>query len=98
MFNPLMLILTTVMDSLLLGTNIYLGSVLGTMLIIVGLYTFLWGKGKELRISLPPPPPLRSRPVVRRRRGSRVAMTWPSLGGFLASMVGLQICPSTMNV
>uniref|UniRef100_A0A0D9WFI7 WAT1-related protein n=1 Tax=Leersia perrieri TaxID=77586 RepID=A0A0D9WFI7_9ORYZ len=50
MFNSLLLIITTVMDSLLLGTNIYLGSVLGALLIIVGLYAFLWGKGKELQL------------------------------------------------
>ncbi|KAG8085286.1 hypothetical protein GUJ93_ZPchr0010g7489 [Zizania palustris] len=50
MFNSLSLIITTVMDSLLLGTNIYLGSVLGALLIIVGLYAFLWGKGKELQL------------------------------------------------
>ncbi|TVU17234.1 hypothetical protein EJB05_33253 [Eragrostis curvula] len=49
MFNSLSLIMTTVMDSLLLGTNIYAGSVLGTLLIILGLYAFLWGKGKELQ-------------------------------------------------
>ncbi|KAL6606477.1 hypothetical protein ACP70R_042130 [Stipagrostis hirtigluma subsp. patula] len=51
MFNSLSLILTTVMDSVLLGTNIYLGSVFGTLLIIVGLYAFLWGKGKELKLA-----------------------------------------------
>ncbi|XP_025801750.1 WAT1-related protein At5g64700-like [Panicum hallii] len=51
MFSPLLLIITTAMDSLLLGTNIYLGSVLGTMLIFVGLYAFLWGKGKELQLA-----------------------------------------------
>ncbi|GJN32816.1 hypothetical protein PR202_gb21347 [Eleusine coracana subsp. coracana] len=52
MFSSLLLIITTVMDSLLLGTNIYLGSVLGTLLIIVGLYAFLWGKGEELQTKL----------------------------------------------
>ncbi|TKW35451.1 hypothetical protein SEVIR_2G373300v4 [Setaria viridis] len=51
MFSPLLLIITTAMDSLLLGTSIYLGSVLGTMLIIGGLYAFLWGKGKELQLT-----------------------------------------------
>uniref|UniRef100_A0A0E0DQE4 WAT1-related protein n=1 Tax=Oryza meridionalis TaxID=40149 RepID=A0A0E0DQE4_9ORYZ len=50
MFNSLSLIITTVMDSLLLGANIYLGSVIGALLIIVGLYAFLWGKGKELQL------------------------------------------------
>ncbi|GJN32819.1 hypothetical protein PR202_gb21350 [Eleusine coracana subsp. coracana] len=51
MFSSLLLVITTVMDSLLLGTNIYLGSVLGTLLIIVGLYAFLWGKGEELQLA-----------------------------------------------
>jgi hypothetical protein len=74
MFNSLSLIITTVMDSLLLGTKVYVGGwvtwrstcfnsthlffisgldargrVLGALLIIVGLYAFLWGKGKELQ-------------------------------------------------
>ncbi|GJN11285.1 hypothetical protein PR202_ga29464 [Eleusine coracana subsp. coracana] len=51
MFSSLLLVITTVMDSLLLGTNIYLGSVLGTLLIIVGLYAFLWGKAEELQLA-----------------------------------------------
>ncbi|WVZ79216.1 hypothetical protein U9M48_026822 [Paspalum notatum var. saurae] len=49
MFNSLSMIITTVMDPLLLGTNIYVGGVVGTLLIILGLYAFLWGKGKELQ-------------------------------------------------
>uniref|UniRef100_A0A0E0ANF1 O-methyltransferase domain-containing protein n=1 Tax=Oryza glumipatula TaxID=40148 RepID=A0A0E0ANF1_9ORYZ len=51
MFNSLSLILTMVLDSLLLGTNIYLGSILGTVLVVLGLYAFLWGKGKELKLA-----------------------------------------------
>uniref|UniRef100_I1PUS6 WAT1-related protein n=1 Tax=Oryza glaberrima TaxID=4538 RepID=I1PUS6_ORYGL len=50
MFNSLSLIITTVMDSLLLSANIYLGSVIGALLIIVGLYAFLWGTGQELQL------------------------------------------------
>ncbi|CAN6179769.1 unnamed protein product [Urochloa humidicola] len=52
MFNSLSLIVTTVTDSLLLGTNIYAGGMVGTLLVIVGLYAFLWGKGKELQAAL----------------------------------------------
>ncbi|XP_024318079.1 WAT1-related protein At5g07050-like [Brachypodium distachyon] len=55
MFNSLSLILTTAMDSVLLGTDIYLGSVLGTLLIILGLYTFLWGQAKERATPAPMP-------------------------------------------
>ncbi|TKV92859.1 hypothetical protein SEVIR_9G188501v4 [Setaria viridis] len=49
MFNSLAMIATVVMDSVLLDTNIFLGSILGTLLVILGLYTFLLGKGKELQ-------------------------------------------------
>ncbi|KAM3310456.1 hypothetical protein ACQJBY_031256 [Aegilops geniculata] len=49
MFNSLAMVATVIMDSTLLGTSIFLGSMIGTVLVIVGLYTFLWGKGKELR-------------------------------------------------
>uniref|UniRef100_A0ACD5X902 Uncharacterized protein n=1 Tax=Avena sativa TaxID=4498 RepID=A0ACD5X902_AVESA len=49
MFNSLAMVATVIMDSALLGTSIYLGSILGTLLVIVGLYAFLWGKGKELQ-------------------------------------------------
>ncbi|KAF7044377.1 hypothetical protein CFC21_053609 [Triticum aestivum] len=49
MFNSLAMVATVIMDSTLLGTSIFLGSMIGTVLVIVGLYTFLWGKGKELQ-------------------------------------------------
>lgn len=44
MFNSLALVGTMVMDSLLLGTDVSVGSLLGAMLIVVGLYAFLWGR------------------------------------------------------
>uniref|UniRef100_A0A0D9XI08 WAT1-related protein n=1 Tax=Leersia perrieri TaxID=77586 RepID=A0A0D9XI08_9ORYZ len=49
MFNSLSLVAMVIMDSVLFGTNIFVGSILGTSFIIVGLYAFLWGKGKELK-------------------------------------------------
>ncbi|KAM0830823.1 hypothetical protein ACQ4PT_065958 [Festuca glaucescens] len=48
MFNSLSLVATTVVDALVLGTDVYLGGVLGAALVVLGLYAFLWGKGKEL--------------------------------------------------
>ncbi|KAK7400264.1 hypothetical protein VNO78_11467 [Psophocarpus tetragonolobus] len=47
-FNPLMLVLVAVADSLMLGENLYVGSVIGGVLIVCGLYMVLWGKGKEM--------------------------------------------------
>ncbi|OEL28373.1 WAT1-related protein [Dichanthelium oligosanthes] len=49
MFNSLALVATMVLDSLLLGTEVSVGSLLGALLIVLGLYAFLWGKGREIQ-------------------------------------------------
>ncbi|KAF0909868.1 hypothetical protein E2562_000180 [Oryza meyeriana var. granulata] len=49
MFNSLALIVTVVLESVLLGSDVSVGSLLGAFMIIVGLYAFLWGKGKEIQ-------------------------------------------------
>lgn len=46
-FNPMMLVVVAVLSSLLLGEELHLGSVLGAVLIVMGLYAVLWGKGRE---------------------------------------------------
>ncbi|GLT56368.1 hypothetical protein SLA2020_294120 [Shorea laevis] len=48
-FNPLLLVLVAFAGSLFLEEKLYLGSVLGAVLIVLGLYIVLWGKGKELK-------------------------------------------------
>lgn len=48
-FSPLMLILVAIAGSLFLDEKLHLGSVLGAFVIIVGLYSVLWGKGKEMK-------------------------------------------------
>ncbi|KAF3788694.1 WAT1-related protein [Nymphaea thermarum] len=49
-FNPLSLVIIALFGSVLLDEPLHLGSVLGTALIIMGLYTVLWGKGKEIEV------------------------------------------------
>ncbi|WVZ91539.1 hypothetical protein U9M48_037696 [Paspalum notatum var. saurae] len=51
MFNSVSLVVTTVLDSVLLGTSIYIGSVLGIVLVVMGMYAFLWGKGTEVKLA-----------------------------------------------
>ncbi|PWA56731.1 nodulin MtN21 /EamA-like transporter family protein [Artemisia annua] len=46
-FNPLMLVIVAIAGSLLLNESLHLGSVLGAILIIFGLYAVLWGKWEE---------------------------------------------------
>ena len=46
-FSPLMMIVVAVMGSFILAEKIYLGGILGSVLIVIGLYSVLWGKHKE---------------------------------------------------
>ncbi|XP_072996706.1 WAT1-related protein At5g07050-like [Typha latifolia] len=46
-FSPLMMIIVAIMGSFILNEQIYLGGILGGILIVVGLYAVLWGKYKE---------------------------------------------------
>ncbi|XP_004307206.1 PREDICTED: WAT1-related protein At5g07050-like [Fragaria vesca subsp. vesca] len=46
-FSPLMMIIVAIMGSFILAEKIFLGSVLGAVLIVAGLYSVLWGKHKE---------------------------------------------------
>ncbi|CAA0831051.1 WAT1-related protein [Striga hermonthica] len=48
-FNPLLLVLVALAGSLLLNETLHLGSVLGAAVIILGLYSVLWGKSKEVK-------------------------------------------------
>ncbi|KAK7337667.1 hypothetical protein VNO77_18252 [Canavalia gladiata] len=47
-FTPLQLVLTAILSWALLQEKLYVGTAVGSLLIVVGLYSVLWGKGKEL--------------------------------------------------
>ncbi|KAF9664528.1 hypothetical protein SADUNF_Sadunf16G0028100 [Salix dunnii] len=46
-FSPLMMIIVAIMGSFILAEKIYVGGVLGGVIIVGGLYAVLWGKHKE---------------------------------------------------
>ncbi|XP_074354814.1 WAT1-related protein At5g07050-like [Apium graveolens] len=48
-FSPLMMIIVAIMGSFILAEKIFLGGVLGAVLIVIGLYSVLWGKYKEYK-------------------------------------------------
>ncbi|KAL2343731.1 hypothetical protein Fmac_005016 [Flemingia macrophylla] len=48
-FNPLSLVIVAIFAPLVLDENLYIGSVIGAVLIVCGLYMVLWGKSKEMR-------------------------------------------------
>uniref|UniRef100_A0A0D9X7P1 WAT1-related protein n=1 Tax=Leersia perrieri TaxID=77586 RepID=A0A0D9X7P1_9ORYZ len=48
MFNPLSVVFTVVLDTILMGNDVTIGSLIGTAMVIVGLYLFLWAKAREV--------------------------------------------------
>ncbi|KAK3419888.1 hypothetical protein EUGRSUZ_G00640, partial [Eucalyptus grandis] len=46
-FNPLMLVTVALVGSMVLDEKLHMGSILGSGLIVLGLYAVLWGKRKE---------------------------------------------------
>ncbi|KAK6118681.1 hypothetical protein DH2020_047594 [Rehmannia glutinosa] len=46
-FNPLLLVLVALAGSLFLNEKLHLGSVLGAIIIVCGLYSVLWGESKQ---------------------------------------------------
>ncbi|XP_021289378.1 WAT1-related protein At2g37460 [Herrania umbratica] len=53
-FSPLCMVIVAIMSTFILAEQMYLGRVIGAIIIIVGLYLVLWGKSKEYKS----PPPL----------------------------------------
>eukprot|EP00253_Pinus_taeda_P032520 PITA_32520 len=49
-FSPLMMIIVAVMGSIILSEHISVGSVVGGVMIAVGLYAVLWGKAKDRKL------------------------------------------------
>ncbi|KAK6939859.1 EamA domain [Dillenia turbinata] len=46
-FSPLIMIITAVLGAIVLSEQIHLGSVIGAILVVIGLYTLVWGKSKD---------------------------------------------------
>ncbi|XVF61829.1 hypothetical protein PTKIN_Ptkin08bG0162300 [Pterospermum kingtungense] len=50
-FNPLTLVYIAIIGSLILNEKLSIGSIIGSVLIILGVYVVLWGKAKEKKTS-----------------------------------------------
>lgn len=48
-FSPLMLVTVALASCTMLNEKLYLGSILGAVLIVCGLYAVVWGKSKEMK-------------------------------------------------
>ncbi|CAH9111009.1 unnamed protein product [Cuscuta europaea] len=69
MFNPLSLILVAMIEAFFFRAPVYLGSLIGMVLIIVGVYSFLCGK----RVNKSSNPATTIHPVVHSGDGSRIS-------------------------
>lgn len=47
MFNPLSTLLVALLAYFVLGERLYMGSILGGAIVIIGLYLVLWGKDRD---------------------------------------------------
>uniref|UniRef100_A0A0R0HCN0 WAT1-related protein n=1 Tax=Glycine max TaxID=3847 RepID=A0A0R0HCN0_SOYBN len=47
MFKPIGIIFAVIIGIAFLGDSIYLGSVLGTAIVVIGFYAIIWGKSQE---------------------------------------------------
>ncbi|PIN11397.1 hypothetical protein CDL12_16019 [Handroanthus impetiginosus] len=47
-FSPLSMIITAVLGAIVLAEQVHLGSLIGAAIIVIGLYSVVWGKSKEL--------------------------------------------------
>ncbi|KAF8667107.1 hypothetical protein HU200_053291 [Digitaria exilis] len=52
MWNPLCFVFTIFCSSFFLGEIVHLGSIVGGILLVGGLYSVLWGKSKEAKVEL----------------------------------------------
>ncbi|MBA0629652.1 hypothetical protein Godav_024171 [Gossypium davidsonii] len=52
-FNPLSMVIVAILGSFFLAEDMYLGRVLGSIVIVIGLYLVLWGKSKDQPQSTP---------------------------------------------
>ncbi|XP_059458481.1 WAT1-related protein At2g39510-like [Corylus avellana] len=50
-FRPLTMVIVAIMATFMLNENMFLGRVIGAVVIVVGLYLVLWGKSKEQKLT-----------------------------------------------
>ncbi|CAK9169049.1 unnamed protein product [Ilex paraguariensis] len=46
-FSPLCMIITAILGALVLSEQVHLGSLIGAIIIVIGLYSVVWGKSKD---------------------------------------------------
>eukprot|EP01018_Ginkgo_biloba_P032826 Gb_35355 [translate_table: standard] len=65
MYNPLLILFSAIMEALIVGESLYVGSVVGALMIVAGLCALLWGKAKdEASTEYPLPPNTNSASVI----------------------------------
>lgn len=52
MFHPVGIVISNLIGVIFLGDGFYLGSLLGSIVVVVGFYTVMWGKAKEQKVAM----------------------------------------------
>ncbi|XP_076945059.1 WAT1-related protein At3g28050-like [Bidens hawaiensis] len=51
MFHPVGIVISTFIGVIFLGDGFYLGSLLGSVIVVIGFYSVMWGKAKDEKIA-----------------------------------------------
>ncbi|KAL8267452.1 hypothetical protein R6Q59_004796 [Mikania micrantha] len=51
MFHPVGIVIANLIGVIFLGDGFYLGSLLGSIIVVIGFYTVMWGKAQEQKIA-----------------------------------------------
>ncbi|KAL8532628.1 hypothetical protein ACS0TY_009001 [Phlomoides rotata] len=51
MFHPLGIVIASVLGISFLGDTLYLGSLVGSIIIVIGFYSVMWGKAKDVKLT-----------------------------------------------
>ncbi|KAB1219185.1 hypothetical protein CJ030_MR3G008348 [Morella rubra] len=73
MFNPLSTILVAVLAYFVLGEKLFMGSILGAIVVIVGLYMLLWGKDGDQEVNKDSQE--RTHSTYKEQTGSKIAIS-----------------------
>ncbi|KAH7553657.1 hypothetical protein ACOSP7_029541 [Xanthoceras sorbifolium] len=52
-FSPLCMVIVAIMSSFILGEQLFLGRMIGAIVVVVGLYLVIWGKSKDYNSTTP---------------------------------------------
>ncbi|KAJ9166644.1 hypothetical protein P3X46_021362 [Hevea brasiliensis] len=84
-FNPLCMIIVAALGSIILAEKLYLGSIIGGIIIAIGLYSVVWGKSKDYSSQVPTSMTQKELPITAIDGTNKTVISRPSTNSELSS-------------